>query len=260
MPWNATVKRVMIDRLSRKAIIGVSTGSTIALLVISIIIGYLILRWRKKCAEEAGNDATQSEASNAKRPPSFISIQEIGHRSIQEVHAISHLVELLDGQARSGSKVAMSELQGLGDRESSTSRFTRISDTLNLSLKPDPLQSTLTATNKWGSQDTAGRIPQNPFHTRSKSEVNKALPLVPGMDNKRGSNPHHSVPVPAGFQAAQNLPVFHQVGRKFRIPNNNLMTSAPGTADDETYATIFDIEEYQGKGKAKARKAHSRGA
>ncbi|KAL8670074.1 MAG: hypothetical protein Q9168_005369, partial [Polycauliona sp. 1 TL-2023] len=138
IPWNATVTPSHKSKgLSRKATIGISTGSAIFLLLAIVLGLFAFLRWRKRRARQAAIDTTGSfPGPQEAKPFSYISTQELGHQDVAEMHDTGYLekmhdtgylaemqdtghpaemhdtgyLELLDGSAPSGSGRIINEL------------------------------------------------------------------------------------------------------------------------------------------------------
>ncbi|KAL8992354.1 MAG: hypothetical protein Q9169_007165 [Polycauliona sp. 2 TL-2023] len=111
IPWNATATPIQKSKgLSRKATIGISTGSSVFLLL-AIALGVLaFLRWRKRRARQAVIDITgELKSPQEAKPFSYISTQELGHQSMPEMHDTGYL-EILDENYPSGSGIVINEL------------------------------------------------------------------------------------------------------------------------------------------------------
>lgn len=193
------------NRLSRKATIGISTSSAVFASLIFVIILYFILRWRKHRAVAASQDTgVLALVSSEVRSFSTISIQEAGQQIVQELHATSHLIELLDGQAPSGSGMGMNELSewresfslallqpAMQDRSIAPSRESKIPSvkmgnnkdglfrssidrTSNLSISFLNTRS-LTEKDDVGSRITIGKVVKNSSCFKTQGNVTKAL-------------------------------------------------------------------------------------
>lgn len=99
------------NRHHGNVIIGISTGSAVFVLLLFITIIYFILRRRKLGAVAASKDAAMHNPESPEaRPFSYISIQELGQQSVQELCATSCHRELFDGHAPTESGMGISEL------------------------------------------------------------------------------------------------------------------------------------------------------
>lgn len=111
IPWNATAVPAAGHRLDRRATIGISAGSAVFALLLATAIIFLLKRRRQRRAMRASAGAsTASEDAGEVRAFSFISTQEMGHQSVQELHDSPYQIELLDEQVPSGSGNNITEL------------------------------------------------------------------------------------------------------------------------------------------------------
>ncbi|KAI4105400.1 MAG: hypothetical protein LQ339_003464 [Xanthoria mediterranea] len=111
IPWNATVAPGVSEGLSRQATIGISTGSAILASLLIILALFFTFRWRKHRSATALTDRLiGSDALHEVTPVPYISIQELGHKSIPEMHGTGYHLELLDGSTPSGSGNDLTEL------------------------------------------------------------------------------------------------------------------------------------------------------
>ena len=285
IPWNttitptvdnATVTPAANNRLSRKATIGISTGSTIfALLMVGTII-YFVLRRRKRRAVAASDDAKKPAPESPEiRQFSNISTQEIGHQSVQELHATSHYIELLDGLAPSGSGLDMNELPNRresfphelfapaeddsslpstprnlsskdtrnNENEPSRGSMIRTSNISILSVNADPHRPMITKAKRINSQGTIEQVRRNSFYLSLKGNVNKALPQAPHAkkQDRQDHLSHRSRPrIPLSDSLQISFP--HKVARDLSAQAFDLV--AADSPRSPTYATVFNVEEY----------------
>lgn len=239
------------NRLGRSAIVGVSTGSALFVLLITALVIFCIWRWRKhrRMAAET-NAATPFEEPNGSRPSSLLIAHEIGHQSVPELHDVPYQLELLDEQNPSGSGNHMEELPG-GDRTSyqklsattlrdgdllpsrnkSTdrksirnsknaspqSRTARTSSSATQNIDPEPCQAANPRADQLEIQGAVKQPTKCSMLISQQANVHKALPKIP-RPKKQSHKTHISL---------QHL----RAVSKF----------APTT----TYATIFDLEDYR---------------
>lgn len=286
IPWNATMRAAVDNatvtpganhRLSRKATIGVCTGSTIfALLLVGTII-YFVLRRRQCRAVAASKDAAKPASESPEiRPLSNISTQEIGHQSVQELHATSHFIELLDGLAPSGSGLDMNELPNRRESSphelfapaeddislSSRPRKASSSDTRNkenepsrgsairtsnisiLSVNADPHRPIITKQQSIDSRVITHQVSRKSFHSNSKGNVNIALPQALHANNRsrRDQYSHRYHPM-TPFSGSLQSPVPHKIARGLSAQEFGSLVAESSTSP--TYATVFNVEEYR---------------
>ena len=254
-------------------------GSTIfALLLVGIII-YFVLRRRRRRAVAASKDAAAKPASESPeiRPFSNISTQEIGHQSVQELHATSHYIELLDGLAPSGSGMDLNELPNqressphelfalatqydntlpsrrgtpsIVDKRNNENEQSRVSEiqTSNvamLSVNADPHRPMTTKEQSIDSRGITNQVGSSSLHSSSKINVNKALPQALHANN-RGRRDHHSHrhhPM-TPFSKSLQTPIPHNIVRGMSAQEfDSMAADSPMTP---TYATVFNVEEYR---------------
>ena len=273
IPWNATVAPAASNRLGRNATTGISIGSVAFVLLISIAIIYFILRRLKERAGAASKDAAMPAlGSSETRPFSAISIQEIGPQSVQELHATSHPIELLD-TSRSGieikelpgwKKVSPPALLSTAIKDYSTPAQ-RKREVFSTNIKEKPSRSSIT----WNSnisipslntgphrathmeKDTmeSGMITirsgKNISKVSARNNVTKALPPPPLEECQSGQNhslfrSHLTTPI---SESIQMLPVSHVIARA--LPAPEVDSVAVDSRMSPTYATIFNVEAYQ---------------
>ena len=141
------------SHISRSTIIGVATGSSIALILVLIVIGFLIRRWRIKVKSRTekdlsiGDTITEAKTSIASFP------QEIGRNSLQKSRPELHdepTAELLDHGTISGSDKKIQELphwQGetLHELDTGTMQYSELSGMPTAEL---PSQDTMPGSGK----------------------------------------------------------------------------------------------------------------
>ncbi|KAI4272811.1 MAG: hypothetical protein LQ337_005056 [Flavoplaca oasis] len=275
IPWNATAAPSNDKGLSRKATIGIGTGS--AVFVLAIMLGVLaMLRWRKRRDRQAMTDVAPDSADPPEfRPFSYISIQEIGHQSMPEMHDTGYL-ELLNGSAPSGSDKILNELadgtrtppcellvpptpnihelasSGLSTSPSSTSQ-NRDGSSRDYVTPDSSTESVLPHTT--GSPYTT----QDTFSTHSGTEqpivksaqvpkqinVNKALPQEP-----LGNMLHYGDYPPPRSRFSVEVPTPAYKRNRPPFAHGNMSETGKPMAPSKSYTTIFDIEEYQDKASA----------
>lgn len=267
------------DQLSRKAIVGISTGSAAFTMLISIVVIYFVLRRRRKRAVAVSKDATMPilELSET-RPFSNISIQEIGPQIVQELHASSHHIELLDKQAPSGSGMDIKELPDWrksirpallptaikdhsipalreravsstnirrSEEEPYTSLVDRSSNISILSMNLGPHRATLIKQDTMETGITNIRARKNSSKVTVNNNVIQPLPQAPRVEGpsgqKHSSNRSHlTTPI---SESIQMLPVSHITARE--LPTQELDSMADDPRMSPTYATVFNVEAYQ---------------
>ena len=286
IPWNATTKPTSNNatvipaashRLSRKATIGLCAGSAIfASLVVAMIV-YLVFQRRQRRAVAVSKDAAEPAPESPEiRPLSNISTQEIGHQSVQELHATSHYIELLDGLAPSGSALDMNELPNLREsfphelfapteddnlpssrprnpsptdtrnteNEPSGGSVVRTSDISILSVNADPYGPMVTKQQSVDSRETTDQVKRNSFHSRSKSNFNKALPQALHANNwSRKYHYSHRYHPMTPFSGSLQTPVPHNIARGLSAHEIDSMVA--DSSMSPTYATVFNVEEYR---------------
>ncbi|KAL8918402.1 MAG: hypothetical protein Q9208_007372 [Pyrenodesmia sp. 3 TL-2023] len=281
IPWNATAVPSEGKRLSRQATIGIGISSTMFILAIATVCFFCAMRRRKRRAMIASADtSTPSQQSPDFRPLSFIPIQEIGHQSIPELHDLAHHLELLDGQAPSGSGNEINELPN-GDelsrrepsvpatphsnlsptRRRSTSLLRTRSDQSELlvahdeqaSIASNPLsnfevrRTTLTQSHILGSRALVKRSPRNFSDTQPRVPIGKALHLLPPHKSHRrqDESSHPSPPVTPISESFQISPAVYTTAQGPITEGHEPAMLSPRPSPLATYSTIFDIEEYK---------------
>ncbi|KAL8768569.1 MAG: hypothetical protein Q9209_005254 [Squamulea sp. 1 TL-2023] len=262
IPWNATTVRHDDQGISRQAIIGISTGSAVFVLLMVVLISILTLRWRTRRGLTPSNNATINDKQvDEVRPFSYIIPQEIGHQSIPELHDIAHHIELLNGQAPSGSGNIMIELPDGKDRsnhelsipatphgsgsslnvenEPPNIRVVQTSGTTNLPSDPASYRNTL---EHGRANHRSNERTTRTSHAHLSTDINKALPHVPiakiHTEGLRPLSRFHPV--------IQKPPIVQQkTERRPTARQQNSVHPSPQTSPVTTYATIFDVEEYK---------------
>lgn len=278
IPWNATTAPGGTKSLGRQATIGIGTGSTIFVLLLATIIFLCVLRRRKRRAMITSPDmSTSSQSPPNARPLSSIPTQELGHRSVAELHDIAHHLELLDGQAPSGSGNEINELPNgdeLSRRGTSApatphsnpfaSRGRSTSPTHSRSNESDSLRgrdeqasvasnptsdnngrrTTLTPSHLFIGRTSAQGGARSPSDTQPGVHIDKGLPLLPHQKSHRKQDESldpslPDTPISESFQISPAIYAIPGLGGR------NLGDVSPKTSPLATYSTIFDIEEYQ---------------
>ncbi|KAL8785865.1 MAG: hypothetical protein Q9195_008460 [Heterodermia aff. obscurata] len=153
------------SQIGRGTEIGIATGSSIALLVILIVIGFLVRHWRMKVKRRTekdlsiGNIFPESKNSLGSFP------QEIGRNSLRnsysELHGV-HTAELLDEGMISGSGKDVKELpdwqeQALHELDTGTMQYSELHDMSTAELPSQDMEPGWSRENKKlssGSTDT----------------------------------------------------------------------------------------------------------
>ena len=286
IPWNATTTPALNNAtvipaashgLSRNATIGFSMGSAIfAVLVVATIV-YFVYRRRQRKAVAASKDAAEPAPKSPEiRPLSNISTQEIGHQSVQELHATSRYIELLDGLAPSGSGFEMNELpnrresfshelfapaeddKALSSRprnlfsadtrnneiEPSRGSVIRSSNISILSLNADPHHPMITNQQSIDSRGTTDQVRRNLFHSSSKGNVNKALTQVlPASNRSRRDHYLHRFHQITPFSGSLQTPIPHNISPE--LSTQELDSNVADSPMSPTYATVFNVEVYR---------------
>lgn len=250
-------------------------------LLTSIFIIFFTLKWRRNRTTTALTDATQNfEDPSPLRPFSYISTQEIGHQSVQELHNTPYQIELLDRQAPSGSGVELNELPhdgGLSHRESSALvarnsadiflrwdnrsanntrdkendisrlRVAQVPGTLNLPLDKAPSRTTPTKSDSLKSQGSMKGVQADSFPTHLMVDVHKALPHVPltTAQSKRNHFSLRSSSATSISESIQTPPITYRAVRDAFAQRIHTVAASPRVSLIATYATIFDVEEYK---------------
>ncbi|KAL8750314.1 MAG: hypothetical protein Q9184_006466 [Pyrenodesmia sp. 2 TL-2023] len=291
IPWNATAVPVPIPRnttavpVERKGLglqttVGISTGSTIFGILAAIIIFFCVMRRRKRRIRiTLADTSTPSQPSPDVRPLSFIPTQEIGHRSIPELHDIAHHLELLDGQAPSGSGNDINELPNgdeISRREPSapaTPNSNLLSSRGHSNSPPDlrddegaslmvhddetsivtgpPSEMNVRPTKFTQShilgQASSKRRMRSLSVIQPRAHTNKALPLLPPQRSHRrqDESSHLSLPVTPISESFQVSPTVYAIAEDPITEGHKPVVLSPRPSPLATYSTIFDIEEYK---------------
>ncbi|KAL8784935.1 MAG: hypothetical protein Q9213_003677 [Squamulea squamosa] len=262
IPWNATVIRHDDTGISRQAVIGISTGSAVFVLVMVILISILTLRWCTRRSLTALTDAAiNDEQSDKVRAFSYVSTQEIGHQSVPELHDVAHHIELLNGEAPSGSGNVINEVSDGTDRsihelfieatphgsrlspsiqnELSSIRAVQTSGTANLPSDPASYRKALE--HRRTNHKPTERATKPSSHVHISTNANKALPHVP--INKAHTEGFR--PLSRFHPVIQKLPIVHETERCPSARRHNSAHLSRQMSPIPTYATIFDVEEYK---------------
>ncbi|KAL8849162.1 MAG: hypothetical protein Q9221_005839 [Calogaya cf. arnoldii] len=277
IPWNATISSPASEGLSRQASIGLSTGSAVLALLLILLALFFTFRWRKNRSEIAlTNGPFDSDVLHELTPVPYIPIQEIGHQSIAEMHDTGCHLELLNGLTPSGSgnditeladgtKTPRHELSVHATRnsrrlaaESANRPRSDASNCLNNSSRDRvrrhpssrnvPRNSTRSIHISQASKDTRINLrvtkratrTSTSSQTRVRIDVDKALPRVP--HNKPLNRESHWFSRPLlGLEAP---PIAYESNRSSYTRRISSKTASP-LSPAHTYATIFDVEEYQ---------------
>ncbi|KAL8694405.1 MAG: hypothetical protein Q9224_003576 [Gallowayella concinna] len=264
IPWDVTGVPNSTRPLNRGATIGVSIGSTVFVVLIAVFFTFIVLKRRKYRALTASNKAAMPlEYSPEVKPISFIPTQEIGHQSVPELHNISYQ-ELLDDQAPSGSGKNIAELPGRRDpshRAVSASsntwnspngawldRIAHVASTKGLPFNPGLRRATFTRPESSRSHGST-RPPTSGFaHSHLKINTNKTLPQLP-LAKLQSIRNRSSDRVPSVNPVSEHVQT-PPVARKARRRPSTTRKGTPvyvnhRTSQGSTYATIFDIGEYE---------------
>ncbi|KAL8901256.1 MAG: hypothetical protein Q9207_005288 [Kuettlingeria erythrocarpa] len=285
IPWNAmaaldnaTAAPGDATRLSRQTIIGIGTGSTFFFFITATIIFFCVMRRRKHRTSVVSATTSRSQSPPDVRPLSFIETQELGHRSVPELHDIAHHLELLDGHAPSGSGNEINELPNgdevswrelsapatsnsnlLSSRGRSTSPThttdqeshplgvydKQASTTKNPPSNIDVGRTTLTQSHMSVGQTSAKRGARSPSDAQPGVHIDKALPLLPTqrIHRRYDDSLHPTPPVTPISESFQVSSAFYTIPRiKGR---NHPGDVSPKMSPLATYSTIFDVEEYR---------------
>ncbi|KAL8915131.1 MAG: hypothetical protein Q9172_006951 [Xanthocarpia lactea] len=255
IPWNATIVSGAGKRLTREAIIGVSTGSVVFGLLLILLVIFLTLRWRKR--RVMTDTATNYRDFDEVRPLSFIKTHEIGHQSIPELHDIGYRPELLNGLTPSGSEKVLNELAD-GTKTPVHELFvpaTPISHEMPSRRESKPSADTSTIrSGTWGDGVTEmptgsprvdprnmKRATSSSTHTHLGINLNKALPHKPLAKayTKGYRSARRSLP------GVQVLPI-SKFAEKHPSTYTDIPTAlSPRMSPLPTSASVFDIEEYK---------------
>lgn len=279
IPWNATVAprvREVAPRvregLSRQATIGISTACAILALLLIFLALFFTFRWRKHRSAAALTDRLfGSDALHEVTPVPYIPIQEIGHQSIPEMQDTGYHLELLNGLTPSGSGNDLTELAD--GRETPRHELfvpatrdshgqavegpSRTQGCASGDLLEDPSTRLLSAGNvprnatrsshiTQASKDTrtnlrvTKRASRTSSHTRVRINVNKALPRVP-----QGTSLCHESHWSSRPLLGLRVPPIAYENNKPSFTHGKTSKTASPVSPVHTYASIFDIEEYQ---------------
>ncbi|KAL8712699.1 MAG: hypothetical protein Q9220_003231 [cf. Caloplaca sp. 1 TL-2023] len=244
IPWNATAVSPVKTRLADRAIVGVSVGSAI----------FVLLAKGSFDATLAAEDIKSTESLP------IIPIQELDRQSDPELHGLSHQVELLDEQTPSGSGNGLTELPADAEGHNSevaaartynssgelAAQSSNVSDRLSDMPSNRPV---LPRTNPLNDQ-----LLSKENHTQP-CRVNKAFPQLPSstvqaQDHSVDSSPRSSPVSPILEQPQEPLSIHQaQKGPATQKANSILVSSLP--LPTVTYAAVFDFEEYKVKTKGR---------
>lgn len=273
IPWNATVAPRVSEGLSRQATIGISTGSAILASLLIILALFCTFRWRKHRSATALTDRLiGSDALHEVTPVPYISIQELGHKSIPEMHGTGYHLELLDDSTPSGSGNDLTELAdgvetprrpsvvpgtrdnyGQAADASSRARSDASGDLLKDPVTRRPTvgngprkNATRSSHTTQTSRDTrtslrvTKRTTRTSSQTRVRINVNKALPSIP-----QGKPPCHESHRSSGALLGLKVPPVAYESNRSSLAHRTISEAASPLSPVRTYATIFDVEEYQ---------------
>lgn len=187
IPWNASADHRSGKHISRTAIVGISTGlAASTLLAILLIVFSAYRRLNKRTKEPSiGTAVNSGQTSNGVDPYLSISIQEIGHQSVQELQTLEIQPELQGDQVLSGSRNVLMELPH---------------STVTLEIEPDvPGSRDIGAdmlrdkSQKFECKRSVDRVAQN---------LNKALPSAP-ISRSHGN--HNSSKIEPGTDSPQRF-------------------------------------------------------
>ena len=178
---NSTVPSTK-SHLSRGATIGVAIGSSVALISILIVIGFLFRRWRKKVYRRMrkelsiGNTNSESKTSMERFP------QEIGRNSLRKSYPELHnenIAELLDEGMISGSDKEIKELpesqeQALHELDTGTMQYSELHDVPTAELPSEDLMSCSGQEIKKLPSHSTNRVQE--IHSTSDSSASTAAP------------------------------------------------------------------------------------
>ena len=275
IPWNATTVSSPRTHLSRQAVIGISIGCTVFAIFVATLMGILCFRWRRKRASMALTDGSTNPSVQFEdiQYPS-IPLQEMAHQSIQELHNISHHIELLDGQTPSGSGNHVNEIftgeeipvtthivtvrhsehrrssrgtnsllpdEANGEDISTQDRIEHITQTANPHLIPHSNQKRQLSRQDPGNDRSTDCSANNASTTRFGIDLNKALPQSP--PTKAQKKVYHPVPWP--LPISSTIVSACSASKKTSTRDNDSMVlGSENSSLSVTYATVFDIDEY----------------
>lgn len=282
IPWNATAPSGDGKGFSREAIIGISTGSAVFVLLVIILGVFATLRWRKRRNRQAVTDvALDSEDPPEVKPFSYVSIQEMGDQSTPEMHDTGYL-ELLDGSAPSGSDKVLNELADATpmppcelfvpptpNRHELASSAPSISPSSTSHVEnPSPIDhvspdsspgSALSNTSKSPHmlQDTMSirsdtRHPvSTPVQAPKRININKALPQEPLVNMPRPEN-YPSLRSRFGVE----VPATAYKSKSPSLAQRKMSDTESAMAPSNSYGTISDTKESQYNAWATNRNQH----
>ena len=224
------------------------------LLIAVTIVTFLI--WRKRRHRIASTSAASPSSPTEARPDSNRSIQEIGHQSVQELHNNSPYVELPNGHAPSGSGLEINELPS---RAETTQR--RSLTMLRRDHRPTPVWDRILSSNKTRSIDH-DTIPGTSIRRAIAS--NPASRTHPPQNQSKNENDRMDYPSARGIKVSSSASSHTNLNKELpRTPCAKEKSGTPSTpvkpiindiqmqdwisvkaARSSTYATIFNIEEY----------------
>ena len=283
IPWNATAAPSNDKGLSRKARIGIGTGSAVFVLL-AIILGLLAtLRWRKRRNRQAVTDvAPDSEDPSEVKPFTYLSIQEMGHQSMPEMHDTGYL-ELLNGSALSGSDKVLNELADgtqtppcelfvppTPDRhELASSGSSTTPSSTSHDENPSSIGQVTPDSSAGSALSTTSKSPHMPQDTRSihsdtrhtvskpvqvpkRINTNKALPQEP-LGNTLRPEYHPSPRSRFGIE----VPATAYKSKRPSLAQGKLSETGSPMAPSNSYASISDTKEYQSNARATNRNQHA---
>lgn len=197
------------------------------------------------------------------KPFSLISIQEIGHQSVRELHGMPYQIELLDEQTPSGSGNNISELPDAratpypelltpaksrdDPKELSSGQVAALPKAKSRAIDSGPSRARLTRDDSRLRRGST-RPPTSRFsHRRPQTNANKALPRVP-LAKGQPNRPHSSV------RSLSATPIFEGVRMplsSYEIAGDPFLEESMSVvvnnrlSQNSRYATVFDVGEYK---------------
>ncbi|CAL8584356.1 hypothetical protein XPA_009958 [Xanthoria parietina] len=274
IPWNATVAPRVSEGLSRQATIGISTGSAILASLLIILALFCTFRWRKHRSATALTDRLiGSDALHEVTPVPYISNtrawpQEyprdawywISPRAFRRLNSIwlrerPYRVSRRCRDTSSSKSVVPGTRDNYGQAADASSRAR--SDASGDLLK-DPVtrrptvgngprkNATRSSHTTQTSRDTrtslrvTKRTTRTSSQTRVRINVNKALPSIP-----QGKPPCHESHRSSGALLGLKVPPVAYESNRSSLAHRTISEAASPLSPVRTYATIFDVEEYQ---------------